>query len=295
MAYSNPLWLENGSTSAVQDRSLLWVAADQPGVTSSAGLKVSQRAAGANMSVDVATGTAVMPSAQGPYYVGSSDSVVNLAIGAAPAVGNERRDLVVATVRDAFTDGGSFNDWYLQVVPGVPAANGTAVVPPTPAASLALASVLVGGGVTSITGFAIPDLRVPCRRIGAYSWGGTMPAQYATGSFAQWGLVTFNAPQFPVSVVASMYGQFAPASNSSVLCGWRLDISFDGGTNWTLGTEIQGLSQGTLNPAQVANGAVASGTTTNAGIYVRAMIRQVSPGNYSQFQAGTMTAIVTGQ
>lgn len=297
MTFHGPLWLQNGSTSALDDRAVFALLADQPGVDSGNDLKVTQRAAGANMSVDIAPGVALIPSVLGAPYVCQSDAVVNLPIGASPPSGQDRQDLVVATVRDAFTDGGTNNDWYLQVVPGVPAAQGASLLPSTPLASLALASVLVGGGVSTVTGFAIPDLRVPARRPAPTVVGVPLAAQYATGNPLPWAstagpALLVSVPPFPVVVSAVLTGQVAPASNAPVVCGWRVDVSFNNGSTWTTGTEVQGLTPNTLTATPVTNQAIVSGTSSGV-IQVRAMIRQIGGATYSQFTNGTLIAIVS--
>ena len=59
------------------------------------GLNVSQRSAGANMSVDVAIGDAIIPRADGTYgHPAWNDAVYNQVIGTAD-VSNPRRDIVV--------------------------------------------------------------------------------------------------------------------------------------------------------------------------------------------------------
>ncbi|NAE18058.1 hypothetical protein [Enterococcus hirae] len=119
----------------------------------------TQRAAGANMSIDIAPGVAYINGDdavdQGAYRARSS-AVQSLTIPAAPA-SNTRIDLVVARVYDAVVLGGAKHGAFLEVVQGVAATS--PVVPPAPATSIPLASVTVPAGTTQITAARIADLR----------------------------------------------------------------------------------------------------------------------------------------
>lgn len=163
MALENPLWLQNLTYLARLDRRLLAVLFSE-GVLDVRGgaLKVTQRAAGANMSVDIAPGVGFVAgddqADQGRYLIPST-AVENRTITAAPAAG-ARIDTVIARVRDANVTG-AFNDWLLEVVVGaVSTAN-----PPTPAApavsntAMPLADVRVDAGVASIVDAKITDRR----------------------------------------------------------------------------------------------------------------------------------------
>lgn len=128
------------------------------GVAGPGDLAVSQRAAGANMSVDVAAGTAWVKgdsSESQPVYRCVSDGTVNLAIAAADGT-NPRYDLVIAEVRDAAFSGVS-TDWRLRVITGTPA--GSPTVPATPDSALPLAQVYVPAGDTTIGTAQIVDVR----------------------------------------------------------------------------------------------------------------------------------------
>lgn len=129
------------------------------GVVGDDDLKVVQRAAGANLSVDVSAGYAMVAGssvlAQGSYSF-ANDAVVNVGLTAADGT-NPRIDLVVAQVREHLSDASGFNDARLLAVTGTPAA--VPVVPAVPAGCLVLAEVLVGAGVTSVTNANITDRR----------------------------------------------------------------------------------------------------------------------------------------
>jgi hypothetical protein len=157
----SPLFQQVNTYSARQIRSFVAMVFDIEGVLlpSSGGLLVAQRAAGTNMSVDIAAGSCVVvgddEANQGSYFC-KSTAVENVVIGAAPG-SDSRIDLVVARVRDATVTGGVSSDWILEVIPGTVAAS--PVVPATPATAIPLAKVLVTAGDTAITNAMITDLR----------------------------------------------------------------------------------------------------------------------------------------
>ncbi len=123
-------------------------------------LVVSPRAAGANMSVDVAAGRALVPGTsianQGTYVL-QSTAVENVPIATANST-NPRIDLIVAQVYDRQADGGTRYGWQPIAVAGTPASS--PVPPATPNSSLVLAQVRVAAGVTSIVAADIRDRRV---------------------------------------------------------------------------------------------------------------------------------------
>lgn len=140
-------------------RYLMTLVADE-GVRLKDDLKVSQRAAGANMSVDVAAGLGLAlgddVAYQGPYLV-PNDAVLNLAIAAADPT-NPRVDRVIAEVRDSF-HGGAANDCRIRVVTGTPTSGATLVnctgAGAVPNNAILLGNVLVAAGAASITDAAI--------------------------------------------------------------------------------------------------------------------------------------------
>lgn len=153
MALLTPLWMQPAEGdasipySANDDRWLITSLWDTEGVIW--GLTVSQRAAGANFSVDVAPGQAIITgndvSGQGSYLVTSTD-VVNVPVPAPPASGS-RTHRVVAWVRDKLHDGTqSTYDWTLTVLEDT--GGGTPAAPPS---AITLALVTVAAGQTSVT------------------------------------------------------------------------------------------------------------------------------------------------
>lgn len=168
---SAPVTLQAGNYSAIDDRRF-WTAALQEGVLSGGSYQVIQRAAGANMTVDVAcsvgNGAIVQGdsvTAQGAYFVPPTAANVNVDIAAADAT-NPRNDLVVLEVKDDQHDAGGLNLARVRVITGTanasaaignaPGANGT---PALPSSCLLLAVVNVTAGLTSVVTARISDRR----------------------------------------------------------------------------------------------------------------------------------------
>lgn len=128
------------------------------GVVNASDFRVVQRAAGANMSVDVAAGYAWIRGTesahQGAYHV-YNDGTVNLSVAASDAT-NPRIDLVIAKVQDAFYSGAT-RTASVTVVTGTPAASPTD--PTLPANALVLARVRVPATSTSVVTANITDVR----------------------------------------------------------------------------------------------------------------------------------------
>jgi hypothetical protein len=100
---------------------------------------------------------------QNGCYIVGNDANVTLTHADRHATLN-RRDLIVAQVRDA-TYSGASNDWQLAIVQGANAAS--AVDPTVPASSLVLARVVIPGGANPFsTSTMITDLRPHARAMG---------------------------------------------------------------------------------------------------------------------------------
>lgn len=168
---SAPVTLQAGNYSAIDDRRF-WTASLQEGVLSGGSYQVIQRAAGANMTVDVASsvgnGAVVQGdsvTAQGAYFVPPTAANVNVDIATADAT-NPRNDLVVLEVKDDQHDAGGLNLARVRVITGTPnasaaignapGANGT---PALPSSCLLLAVVNVTAGLTSVVTARISDRR----------------------------------------------------------------------------------------------------------------------------------------
>lgn len=161
MVLENPLWQQANTYPARLDRQFIEDVFDVEGVIKPAGgaLLVSPRAAGANMSVDIAAGRAVVKgddeANQGSYRC-ISTAVENRPISPPPGA-DSRIDLVVARVRDANVTGGVSSDWVIEVIPGAVAP--VPVAPAVPATAIPLAQVLVAAGTLSIDLAKITDRR----------------------------------------------------------------------------------------------------------------------------------------
>lgn len=166
-----PVSLQAGNYSAIDDRRF-WSATIQEGVLSGGSYQVIQRAAGANMTVDVASsvgdGAVVQGdsvTAQGEYFVPPTSSNVNVDIAAADAT-NPRNDLVVLEVKDDLHDAGGLNLARVRVITGTPNASaalsslpGAAGTPALPSSCLLLAVVNVTAGLTAVVTARISDRR----------------------------------------------------------------------------------------------------------------------------------------
>ena len=161
-----PLFLEavpgdTAITYHMQDLRLMTSAlAPNQGTILTGDLQVTQRGAGANMSVDVASGRAIIVgdsiANQGNYIV-RSDATYNVPISAA-STSNPRIDLIVAQVYDKQADGGTLYSWTPTVVTGTPAAS--PVAPSLPPSAMALATVSVATNAASVTTTNITDQRI---------------------------------------------------------------------------------------------------------------------------------------
>jgi len=137
------------------------------GVVGTGHFAVSQRGAGANMSVDVAAGRAWVEgdedtSAQPTYQV-KSTSIVNVAIATADG-SNARIDRVVLRVEDDTFDGSNERRAVLETLEGTPAGSPSAPAEPDNAITLALVSVPASD--TTITNAQITDMRERARVAG---------------------------------------------------------------------------------------------------------------------------------
>ena len=145
------------------------------------GWNVSQRGAGANMSVDIAVGGGqIATSANVPYY-GWNDAIENIAVTTSNP-SNPRIDTVVAYINLAAISSASTNNpnaLVFLVVAGTAAASPVAPSGATIQAAVGagnpyvpLANLAVGTSVTTIVNANITDGRLPMAFTGGYLWGG---------------------------------------------------------------------------------------------------------------------------
>jgi len=159
MSALNPLFLNIDSFYGADELGLPYRDLIGEGIVEAGDLAVSERASGANMSVDVAAGACWVAGdddadAQ-PTYRLRNDATVNVAISAADAT-NPRIDLVVARVYDSAFAGVS-DAGTIEVVTGTPA--GSPSAPSLPNNAVALAQVAVAAGASSVTTANITDVR----------------------------------------------------------------------------------------------------------------------------------------
>lgn len=160
MTIWTPGWLQAGTFTAQQDRVTGSRAADfDEGVANRRALKVTQRAAGANLSVDVAAGKCIVTgddqNDQGNYAV-YSDAVVNLTGFSAPG-SNSRYDAVVMQINDPNAGGAAGSNAVITRIAGTAA--GSPVIPAIPNSALLLAIVgPILTSTTSITNAMIHDV-----------------------------------------------------------------------------------------------------------------------------------------
>jgi hypothetical protein len=160
MTMQPPLWAGGATYPAAADRGLLSALFANAGVvTLATDLKVTQRGAGANMSVDVAAGSALIDgtdaAGQGRYFC-QSTSTVNKVVNAAPGAGTSRIDRIYARIADADILGGS-SSWDVFYIAGTAAASPSP--PALPSSSIPLAQFTVLSSTTSITSGMITDQR----------------------------------------------------------------------------------------------------------------------------------------
>lgn len=134
-------------------------------------LAVSQRGAGANMSVDVSSGFCYVGSdvTYQAWYLCLNDATVNKTIASVGSAGQSRKDLIVARCYDTQHGDGS-NSWAIEVVQGTAAATGTETVPASPTRSLPLAIVAVTFGQSSVTNANITDQRKAALPVAPVEW-----------------------------------------------------------------------------------------------------------------------------
>lgn len=172
------------SYAPAMDRQLFAVTFPAPGVIGRNDLAVSPRAEGANMSVDVAPGTAIVEcdtTANGGSYLCAEPVKVNVPIPAAPSSGS-RTHLIVMQARDPQGDAGSN---YLSAPICVPDTGGGATLPNS--AEL-LAKVTVIAGKAAVTADMIADARAraasPGQVLDRASWTSNTDSAAAVGAQA---------------------------------------------------------------------------------------------------------------
>jgi hypothetical protein len=119
MALETPVWLQAGVYPARLDRRALDELFRQQNRVMR-GIVATQRAAGANFTVDVSAGAMVVrvtSQPNGGAFLLFSTAVENVAAGTSPGSGT-RTDTLIATVNDPNAGGAAGNNWVLRIIQG---------------------------------------------------------------------------------------------------------------------------------------------------------------------------------
>ena len=203
---------------------------------------VTQRAAGANLSVDInmpAGGFAYVQgdtiSGQGLYCVPVHAANINEAIAAADP-SNPRVDQVILEVQDNVLDASGGNLARTRVLTGTPTAGATLTnrlgAAALPGSALLLADVLVGAGAASVGNTVIRDRRKWAR--GAFSGQIVTSGNQSdgTGTFTAWAGVSSSLECSGVPVCVTFN---AIASNNTAGGAAVSSVMLDGSAQGTLG------------------------------------------------------------
>lgn len=162
MTLRRPIWMQAGGGDSTFEYSAQEVRAFLSAITAQEGvywgLDVTQRGAGANFSVDIAAGEAVIAgddvSQQGHYVVYNTAGAYNVTVPAAPVSGS-RTHRVIAQVMDKLHEG-TWTDYEWDVILQEDTGSGT---PALPDSAIPLAEIAVTSATVSITSANITDKR----------------------------------------------------------------------------------------------------------------------------------------
>lgn len=185
MAELKPLYMDVDSVYSGDELGLPFRDIMGEGVVGTGDLITTQRAAGANLSVDVSAGACWVKgddnAAAQPTYRCRNDATVNLLI--TPDGSNPRNVIIIAEVIDqGFAGSGRL--WQLRAVHGTPASS--PVDPATPNNAIRLARVAVTAGDIDITNSQIIDLRT-FASVGGGSATGSVSGGVPAGAVLQYG------------------------------------------------------------------------------------------------------------
>lgn len=165
--FEKPLWQDNAGTgvpasyTANMDRQLVAAMFPYAGVIKPTDLVVTQRAAGADSSVDVSIGRCIIyqtGSTDRAYLCNMSGTFQNVPLPATPG-SNSRYDMIYAVVQDS-TISGSVDSFSLVAVSGTAAASPVEPAAPSGAGVHLLARVTRTAGTASVLNAAIQDRRI---------------------------------------------------------------------------------------------------------------------------------------
>lgn len=211
-------------------------------------LKVTQRGAGANFSVDISSGAGAIQgddtANQGKYVV-TSNGTVNVTTPTAPASGT-RTHRIIAAIRDKQALGTGTYDWVYQCLDDT----GTGT-PATPNSAISLATVAITNGQSSVQNTNITDTR-PLAQI--YNSPGLIAQTILTSTAAT---VSFqNIPQNYRHLMLTVQARSDAAGTTPVDSTIRLNN--DSGSVYS-GAHLDLPMGGSLSVA-TANGQAQSGT-----------------------------------
>lgn len=200
------------------------------------GLNVTQRSAGANMSVDVnldssGFGSAFVATAAGVSYFGWTDSTVNVTVTTSNP-SNPRIDTVVGYVDLSLITSSTTNNvgsFKVIAVPGTAAASPTAPTTASIQAAigsgnpyLILADIAVGAAASNIVTGNITDRRVPAAVMMSYLWGGSNSVKGHQVPNVADGMVvttsdtnTVSAPMLATSAITLGYAQIVTNASTT--------------------------------------------------------------------------------
>lgn len=290
MTARKPLWNQNGTTSAEEDRALITgLLANQGGRFGIGDLAVTQHGT-PNMSVDVAAGRCAIPgtesaSLQGTY-IGWLDATQNVVIAASDAT-NARIDLIVARIKDQQYSGAS-DTFTVEAVTGTP--SGSPAVPAVPANSIVLAQIAVAATVTTIVTANISDkrtatgARIPVVLLGSFFQPSPTAGQviYSASADANEGVYFFSGSSYkrPWSMPWGQVAEAvvtAPVTATTVVDITGLTVTFTWFANRLLRTTIIARSEST-----VANDLVGIQITDAAGTALSEMDQNADVVNKGQ-------------
>lgn len=179
MTIETPLWAQGQTYTGRQDRNLLDIAVEAEGVFD--GMRVTQRALGANFTVDIGIGRCAVKgdenTAQG-VYLGWVSALENRTVTGPPGSGS-RKDIVIARIYDPAEGTGTTPKLDIEVIAGTPAASNPAE-PAVPNSAIKLAVITIVAGQATITDTSITDTRPAARLRGALAPGSLVPYTGAT-------------------------------------------------------------------------------------------------------------------
>lgn len=158
MALEIPVWMRFNNYAPRMDRLPLEAMLAEGVIDPVTDLKVTQRAAGADKSVDVAVGICVIAGddqADQGKYLCRNTAVYNVSV-TANVSGDIRYDRIVAQINDPDAGGAAGSNWTIECLPGTP---GAGVPPAVPDSAISLATIQLADGYATVTDGIITDTR----------------------------------------------------------------------------------------------------------------------------------------